>query len=57
MSTQLRFIGLPSGLSDGGVPRLQVATPAGLIREIPLTKRDLLGIIKSAASALEVMER
>lgn len=53
----LTYQGLATGLSDGKAPHLNLSTPAGLIREVPLTRRDLVRIIKAAASALEVLDR
>lgn len=51
--TDLRYFDLSSGPS----PRLQLVTPKGVLREVPLTERDLLKIIRSAADALEVLAR
>lgn len=53
----LRYVGLPSGIADGDGPRLQVSTPSGQIREIPLDRGQLVRIIKSAASALQQLDR
>lgn len=53
----MRYIGLVSGHADGTEPRVQVATPSGVIREAPLTRADLLRIIRSAAGALDYLDR
>jgi hypothetical protein len=53
----LMFQGLASGLSDGKRPRLLLATPSGRIREVALTRRDLVRIIQQAAASLEVLDR
>jgi hypothetical protein len=53
----MKYLGIVSGLADGGDPRLQVATASGQVREIPLDKTQLLRIIRSAVGALEVMEQ
>lgn len=52
----LTYQGLSYILSDGSQPHLNVSTPAGLIREVPLTRRDLVRIIRQAASALERLD-
>lgn len=61
MATDLRYHGLVSGMgdphNDRRGPRLQVTTPAGRIREVPLDRAALVRIIRSAASALEHLDR
>ena len=54
---QLSYHGLSSGLSDGSTPRIDLLTPSGQIRSAPLDRRQLVRIIKAAASALEVLDR
>lgn len=53
----LRYYGLPSGISDGKPPRLQLLTPKGLVREVPLDRSQLVKIIRAAANALEALDR
>lgn len=55
--TPLTYYGLPSGLSDGKSARLQVATPNGTIREIPLNRQQLHKLLQAAARALEELDR
>lgn len=55
--TDLTFHGLTSGLADGNGPRLMVQTPSGLIRQIPLTRADLMKILGSAVGALNVLDK
>ena len=57
MAQEMKYLGLVTGLADGKGVRLQVTTPGGQLREVPLTQRDLLRIIRRAADALEVMAR
>lgn len=56
-TTPLTYHGLPSGLSDGKSARLQVSTPNGTIREIPLDRRQLHKLLQAAARALEELDR
>lgn len=53
---ELTYHGLVSGLSDGKPPRLQVATPNGTIREIPLDRRQVMRILKAAVATLERLD-
>lgn len=55
----LRFFGLTAIPSETGGkgPRLQVVTALGAIREIPLSRADLLRIIQLAAAALEQLDK
>lgn len=61
MATDLTYVGLVSGMSDPHNqrrgPRLQVATPKGLIREVPMSREDLLRVISSAARAIAHLDR
>lgn len=57
MAAPMTYLGLISGFADGAQPRLQVATPSGLVREIPLARKDLLQIIRSAVGAIEHLDR
>lgn len=53
----LKYLGLTSGLSEGGEPALMLSTPSGAVRRVPLTRSELVKIIKSAAGALELLDR
>lgn len=61
MATDLRYHGLVTGMADPHNdrrgPRLQVATPKGLVREVPVDRHELVRIIASAARALEHLDR
>jgi hypothetical protein len=57
MSADLKYLGLDSGLSDGSAPKIQVATSSGKVRNVPVGRRELVRIIRSAAAALEVLDR
>lgn len=61
MATDLKYVGLVSGAADPHNdrrgPRLQVATPAGRVREIPVDRAALTRLIRSAAGALEHLDR
>lgn len=57
MSDVLRYQGLVTGHGDGLPPRLNLVTPAGRIRRVTLTRRDLTRLISQAAAALEVLDR
>jgi len=56
-AADLSFQGLSTGLSDGSDPSLILTTPGGTVRRVPLTRRQLVRIIRTAADALEVMDR
>lgn len=53
---ELTYRGLVSGAGDGQGTRLQVATPSGLIREIPLDRRQVMRILRSAVATLEYLD-
>lgn len=61
MATDLRYHGLVSGVADPHNdrrgPRLQVTTPKGMLREVPMDRAALVKIIQSAARALEHLDR
>lgn len=62
---QLRFLSISSGRSATRGPRghaaegpkLMAGMPSGSVREIPLSRRELVRIIKQAADALERLDR
>ena len=54
MKNDLRFLGLQRAEGDAEhVAVLQVASPAGRVREISLTESEALALIRRAAQALE----
>lgn len=61
MATTLRYHGLVSGMADPHNdrrgPRLQVTTPKGLVREVPVDRAELLRLIEGAARALAHLDR
>lgn len=60
MNTDLRLSTLNVDTSDPLRPSravLQVATPTGRIRSIPLTRRELVTLAADAARAIETLER
>jgi hypothetical protein len=56
-NTELRYLGLMSGHSDGAGVRIQLVTQGGAVRTAPLTRQHLLKIIQSAARAIEYLDR
>lgn len=63
--TELEFHSLQSaegpfrgkGGHDAKPPRLLVSTPKGTLREVPLTREQLLGLAETAISIVRQMDR
>lgn len=54
--SNLKFVGLTSGPGHTN-PELQLATPSGQIRTVPLSQRDLARILNNVAAIISLRLR